>query len=222
MAGLLKKITEGLSDFDFKDQLRSWSGGGMYDGGLSDRMLPKGLDDLYRKGPLGNAGGIKAAAGSKGGSVMSGRAIYQGGAKEQDMETARTFDVFGSPVTAGTKQQTTARTVAALYGLAMGGMALMGSGGGATSASAAPTSSSSGGWGATQVSEVGGGGASAAPSAGSSWQDYSQYQPPQQEESHYEPAQPDYAQEDEQRDYWQGRAAQLRMMADNAVRRYLS
>lgn len=111
---------------------------------VGDKWGMQKVTDLYRQGPLGNAGGIKAAAGSKAGSLLSGRAILQGGAKEQDMETARTFDVFGSPATAGGKQQTSARSLAALYGLIMGGAALAGGGSGAGGGAAGGAMNSSG------------------------------------------------------------------------------
>lgn len=112
----------------------------MYDPfGLTGKVLPKGIDSFVEKGPLGNAGGIKAAAGPKMGSMLSGRAILQGGPKEQNMESARTFDVFGSPATAGTKQQSTARLGALLYGAWMAGaLGGLGGGTGATSASYSP------------------------------------------------------------------------------------
>jgi hypothetical protein len=105
------------------------------------------LDNLLGKGSwynpagfIGNAGDLKKFAGTKMGSMMSGRAILQGGPKEQDMESARTFDIFGSPATAGGKQQTSARSLAALYGLFAGGAALAGGGAGGASGGAA------GGW----------------------------------------------------------------------------
>ncbi len=86
-------------------------------------------------GFLGKAGDLKKFAGTKLGSVMSGRAILQGGPKNQDMEGARTLDVFGSPATAGTKQQTTARVAAALFGAAAGAGAYgAGAAGGGTTA----------------------------------------------------------------------------------------
>ena len=120
----------------FKGQLRSWGGGGMFDPfGLTGKMLPSGVDSLVEKGPLGNAGGIKEAAGTKLGSMLSGRAILQGGPRQQNMESARTFDVFGSPATAGANQQSTARLGAALYGAYMGAGAL--GGGSGTSAGGA-------------------------------------------------------------------------------------
>ena len=112
------------------------------------KVFGKPFGTLASEGIWGNADDLKAAGGSRTGSVLSGRAILQGGPKQQNMETARTFDVFGSPATAGGKQQTTARSLAALYGLLMGGAALAGGGGagfgGTTSASAAPTASASG------------------------------------------------------------------------------
>lgn len=86
------------------------------------------VGNLVKQGPIGNADDIKAVAGSKLGSVVTGRAVLQGGIKEQDMESARTFDVFGSPATAGTKMQTTARAAAIIYGAAAAAGALSGSG----------------------------------------------------------------------------------------------
>jgi hypothetical protein len=123
--------------------------------GIFDKLLGKG--SWYNPaGFIGNAGDLKKFAGTKLGSVMSGRAILQGGPKAQDMEGARTLDVFGSPATAGGKQQTTARLGAALYGLGAGAAAYGGGlfGGGATGMNAAP-SASPGGAGA-----MGGGGSS--------------------------------------------------------------
>jgi hypothetical protein len=88
-------------------------------------------------GFLGKAGDLKKFAGTKMGSMMSGRAILQGGPKEQNMESARTFDVLGSPATAGTNQQTSARVGAALYGAAMAAGAA-GAGGAGSGATAMP------------------------------------------------------------------------------------
>lgn len=76
-------------------------------------------------------------------------------------DKAQGIDWMGSPVTAGTNSQGTARLAAILYGAWMGAGALGGGSmgaGGTTSASAAPTASGGGGWGATQVGEAGGGG----------------------------------------------------------------
>ncbi len=85
-------------------------------GAVSKAVGGEHLKTLMTEGWVGNADSLKAFAGSKQGSIFSGRALLQGGAKEQNMETARTFDVFGSPATAGTKQQTTARAAAVVYG----------------------------------------------------------------------------------------------------------
>lgn len=169
----------------FKDQMRSWSGGGFFDPlKLDQKILPRGADSLHAKGPLGNAGGIKEFAGTKLGSLHSGRAILQGGPKEQNMETGRTFDVFGSPATAGTKQQTTARTLAALYGLFMGGAALAGGGGAGGGGSAAGVGgyagSPSGGYtgsgmsagGTSSGATTGAGGYGPATSASPGWMEY--------------------------------------------------
>ena len=136
-------------------------------------------------GFLGKAGDLKKFAGTKEGSLMSGRAILQGGPKEQNMESARTIDVFGSPATAGTKMQTTARLGAILYGLGAGaaayGTGAAGSGGGVgfggtTSASAAPSATASGfSPFTTQMGYSGGtvgSGAGATTGAASNWQNY--------------------------------------------------
>lgn len=146
---------------------------------VGDKWGMQKVTDLYRQGPIGNAGGIKAAAGSKFGSLMSGRAILQGGAKEQNMENARTFDVFGSPATAGGKQQTTARLGAILYGLGAAAAAYGGGAAGSTSASAAPSASPAGGYGATQMGYAGNTVGTGAPASGGTtaasspaWLDY--------------------------------------------------
>lgn len=118
-------------------------------------------------GFIGNAGDLKKFAGSKTGSLFSGRAILQGGPKEQDMETARTFDVFGSPATAGTKQQSTARLAAILYGAFMGLGAL---GAGAAGSSTGTAAGEAGATGATAGGAGGlgglGGTGSGAPAGG--------------------------------------------------------
>jgi hypothetical protein len=130
-----------------------------------DNLLGKG--SWYNPaGFIGNAGDLKKFAGTKMGSMMSGRAILQGGPKEQDMESARTFDLFGSPATAGGKQQTSARSLAALYGLFAGGAALAGGGaGGASGGAAGGPSSGMGSWFGS--SAQGGGGSTAG-----GWQNY--------------------------------------------------
>lgn len=120
---------------------------------FGDGLLGKG-SMLNPGGFLGKAGDLKAFAGSKAGSVFSGRALLQGGPKEQDMESARTFDVFGSPATAGTNMQTPARAGALAYGAAAGlgamgvGSAFSGGGslfsGGATGMNAAPSATTGG------------------------------------------------------------------------------
>jgi hypothetical protein len=185
-----------------------------------------GFKKLLTHGPayfIGKGGELKELAGSKEGSVLSGRALLQGGPKDQDMEGARTFDVFGSPATAGGNQQTTARTGAALYGLFAGGAAMMGGGmGGSTSASAAPTSGTTGSPFAFNHSYAGDSVGSGAPTAsGAGWQDYARHAQMPQQQGQGEPQQvePEYTEEDQ---YWTGRGMQLRQMADRAVQRYLS
>lgn len=89
-------------------------------------------------GFIGKAGDLKAYAGSKDGSMLSGRWIQEGGAKKRDMESARTFDVFGSPATAGTGAQPYARAGAAAFGAAagLGAMGVGAAGSGAVGGSA--------------------------------------------------------------------------------------
>lgn len=118
---------------------------------LFDKFMGKG--SWYNPaGFLGNAGDLKKFGGTKLGSLMSGRAILQGGPKEQNMEGARTIDVFGSPATAGGKQQTTARLGAILYGL---GAAAAGYGAAGTTSMASQSASPAGGFGATQMGYAG-------------------------------------------------------------------
>jgi hypothetical protein len=84
---------------------------------------------------------LTSLAGSKVGSVLSGRAVLQGGVKEQDMSSAGILDVFGSPATAGTKQQGAARAAAIAYGGYMAAGALAGAAGSGATGSAAADSS---------------------------------------------------------------------------------
>lgn len=60
---------------------------------------------------------LKDIAGSKVGSILTGRALLQGGAREQDMGDASALDLFGSPATAGTRYQDAARAGAVAFGL---------------------------------------------------------------------------------------------------------
>lgn len=116
-------------------------------GKTADKIGGESFGTLVREGPLGNADNIKELAGSKFGSVLSGRFIVQRGIYKQDMETARTFDVFGSPATAGTKQQTTARAAAVIYGAAVAGGAALASSGSGTAGTAAAGGGVAGGSG---------------------------------------------------------------------------
>jgi hypothetical protein len=67
---------------------------------------------------------LTGLAGSELGSVLTGRALLQGGVQEQDMSSAGILDVFGSPATAGTEYQDEAQLAAQLYGGYMAGGAL--------------------------------------------------------------------------------------------------
>lgn len=152
---------------------------------IGDKWGMHKVTDLYRQGPLGNAGGIKAAAGSKFGSLLSGRAILQGGPQEQNMESARTFDVFGSPATAGTNQQTTARAGALAYSAAaalgaLGAGSLFGGGAGGTTGGMSGSGGVLGGSGMTGTITTGPGyggatSATAAPTATTSSPAWMQY-----------------------------------------------
>jgi hypothetical protein len=204
---------------------------------LGDKWGLQDMTDLYREGPLGNASGWKQAAASKGGSIMSGRMFQEGKIEERPDNghtgEMRTLDVFGSPATAGTGAQSTARVGAIIYGLGALGMAAMG--GGAAGGGGGAAGSGAGAGGAGLSAPAGGTTSGATAGAGSSgattspgWYDYysqySQAAPPQQQEQ--EPYQPqestDYGEQDQEAQYWSNRGMQLRLMADQAVRRYLN
>lgn len=67
---------------------------------------------------------VRKFAGSKLGSVATGRFIVERKIQKRDLSSAKLIDFFGSPATAGTKQQTTARTAAIVYGGYMAGAAI--------------------------------------------------------------------------------------------------
>lgn len=84
-------------------------------------------------------------------------------------DKAQGIDYFGSPVTAGTNMQGTARLAALLYGAAAGGSALAGGsagGGAATTNAAAPTASAGGGLFASNSYAVPASGSAAGGAAG--------------------------------------------------------
>lgn len=64
--------------------------------------------------PLRITGAVKKLAGTKIGSVLTGRAVVERKIARQN-EDSKWIDFIGSPATAGTKQQTTARTAAIVY-----------------------------------------------------------------------------------------------------------
>lgn len=99
---------------------------------------------FYTEGPIGNAPQIKRASASKAGSLLGGRAIVERRVRQQDEGKTHTIDVFGSVATSGTKQQTTARTGAIIYGAYMGAAAL-GAGSGAAGAQAGGAAAEAGG-----------------------------------------------------------------------------
>ena len=117
---------------------------------LGDKWGMQDVTDLYREGPVGNASGWKQAAASKGGSILSGRAIMEGKAEARpdnhNTSRMRTIDVFGSPATAGTGAQSTARAAAAIYA-AWAAAAAMGAGaaGSGTAGAGGTTASTTGG-----------------------------------------------------------------------------
>lgn len=99
---------------------------------------------LALQGPVGNAGALKQVAGSALGSVLTGRALVQGKIQAQDMESARTLDVLGSPATAGTKLQDAARAGAVAFGAYQALPYLLTGSGAGSAATAAPTAAGMG------------------------------------------------------------------------------
>lgn len=67
---------------------------------------------------------VQKFAGSKLGSVATGRFIVERKIQKRDLSSGKLIDFFGSPATAGTKQQTTARVGAIIYGGWMAGSAI--------------------------------------------------------------------------------------------------
>lgn len=97
-------------------------------------------------------------AGSKLGSVLTGRFIVERKIQKRDLQAGggKLIDLFGSPATAGTKQQTTARVGAVVFGgvvaagAVAGGTAVSGGAAGGVASGVAATSAT--GWASTIAS----------------------------------------------------------------------